>query len=103
MAILYKQAFKFKNNPIVSKVYKSFEVAHYLTKYLSSKLQLVIVYRPPPSTKNGFTPNLFFEEFSRCLETFLTTPDQLIISGDLNLHVDSTRDPARCGQIPGLT
>ena len=49
--------------------------------------------QPPLSTANRFMSNLFFEEFSRFLETFLTTPDQLIIFGDLNFHVDSTRDP----------
>ena len=93
MTILYKQAFKFKKNATVSKVYKSFELAYYSMKYSPHKLQLVIVYRPPPSTKNGSTPNLFFEEFSRFSETFLTNPDQLIICGGLNFHVDSTRYP----------
>ena len=36
---------------------------------------------------------MFFEEFSRFSETFLTNPDPLIICGDLNFHVDSTRYP----------
>ena len=60
-------------------------------KYSSRKLQMVMLYRPP-SIKNVFTPNLFFEEFSGFSETFLTTPDQLVICGDLNFHVDYTRD-----------
>ena len=57
MAILFKQAFKFKSKPGVWKVYKSFEVAFYSMKFLS-RIQMVIVYGPPPSTKNGFTTDL---------------------------------------------
>ena len=59
MAILFKQAFKFKSKPAVWKVYKSFEVAFYSMKFLSRNIQMVIVYGPPPSTKNGFTTDFW--------------------------------------------
>ena len=55
VAVLYKQCLRFKNKSSTSKVYKSFELADYSMKYSSHNLRMVVVYRPPPSTKNGFT------------------------------------------------
>ena len=52
-------------------------------------LRLLIVYRPPPSPKNGQTFSKFLNEFSELLQIILLSPGRLFILGDFNLHVDN--------------
>ena len=94
VAILYKQCFKFKAKSSTSRIYKSLEVADYSVNYSSRVLRFVVVYRPPPSARNGLTVNLFLEEFSRFLELLVTTPGPLVILGDMNFHVDTPNHAA---------
>ncbi|ELU01903.1 hypothetical protein CAPTEDRAFT_191331 [Capitella teleta] len=56
---------------------------------------LSLIYRPPPSVKNGYTVNEFlkeFEEFASALLQFNPT-QQLFIMGDFNFHLDVPNDP----------
>ena len=48
-------------------------------------LSIAVLYRPP-----GSLLSVFFEEFANWLEEFATSPGEVIITGDLNLHVDDT-------------
>jgi len=48
-----------------------------------------LVYRPPPSHKNGFTAADFFKELEDFLSQLCTSvPGQLCIIGDFNVHCD---------------
>lgn len=51
-------------------------------------LNIVVVYRPPPSKKNGLTCGQFFEEFPLLLGDHLSTAGDLILVGDVNFHLD---------------
>ena len=58
----------------------------------SNAVHLVIVYRPPGSA-TSFKD--FLNEFSNVLDSQLFKQASLIISGDFNIHVDSTSSDAR--------
>ena len=55
-------------------------------------LRLVIIYRPPYSDKHRVSTNAFFTEFLNYLESILMCKEQLLITGDFNIHVDIVDD-----------
>ena len=63
--------------------------SNYLLTSVGKTLRIVIVYRPPPSTTNGLTTTIFFDEFSTFLEQYVTIPGSLLMVGDFNFHVDT--------------
>ena len=89
--MLYKNRFRLKklSEDINS---NSFEFADCVISYLSTTLQIVVVYRPPPSRKNHLNVTVFLEEFSSFLERIVTTTRPLIIIGDYNFHLDNKND-----------
>ena len=56
-------------------------------------LYMFVLYRPPPSTQNGFKTATFFEEFSEFISEHVKTTAEIIIVGDLNLHLDINTNP----------
>jgi len=53
-------------------------------------LQLVVIYRPPPSKQNGLKTATFLEdEWPLFLSNFSTNDRKLILVGDLNFHLDN--------------
>jgi len=61
----------------------------------SHNLRVVIIYRPPYSDEHRVSTNVhvFFTEFSIYLECILLSKEQLLITGDFNIHVDAVDDP----------
>ncbi|CAG2233223.1 unnamed protein product [Mytilus edulis] len=55
-------------------------------------LRLCVIYRPPPSKANKFRNSIFFEEWSRFLDRTVVVSEELIITGDLNFHLDDPTD-----------
>ena len=55
--------------------------------------RLCIIYRPPPSKKNQLRNSVFFDEWSQFLDSVVVDPKELIITGDLNFHLDDLQDP----------
>ena len=51
-----------------------------------------MVYRPPPTKRNGHTVGAFLDEFRSLLEDRMSSPGCLVILGDLNFHVDNAAD-----------
>ena len=47
-----------------------------------------IIYRPPPSKQNGFRTSTFFDEWSKYLDSIAIIPYDVIMTGDLNVHVE---------------
>ena len=52
-------------------------------------IHLILIYRPPPSNKNGNSVKMFMNEFSTFLESAIIAPGRLIILGDFNFHVEN--------------
>ena len=54
---------------------------------------MAVVYRPPPSQKNGFTTHHFLEEeWPKFLSNLATIGKNIIVTGDLNFHLDKVTD-----------
>jgi hypothetical protein len=73
--------------------FESMECMDVVVSSASTSFELVIVYRPPPSTENKLTTTLFFAELSSFMETVTVGSDNLLITGDFNVHVDEPEDP----------
>ncbi|XP_072033073.1 uncharacterized protein [Amphiura filiformis] len=73
-------------------IFQSFEYLDVLLSNGSSSIRLVIIYRPPPSTENKLTVKMFMTEFSQRLETLTIAPGHLLITGDMNFHLDDSSD-----------
>jgi hypothetical protein len=52
----------------------------------SKSVRIVVVYRPPPSPKNGLKPGQFHLEFADYLTHLVGLPSKVIIVGDFNVH-----------------
>ena len=72
--------------------YKPFELMELLLHSFTPKTNMMIIYRPPPSSNNQLTPSLFFDEFSQLLERSVSSPGQLVLCGDFNFHVEDSAD-----------
>jgi hypothetical protein len=55
----------------------------------SHHFRLCVIYRPPPSRTNKLKNTTFFEEWSEFLDHLVVIPDELLITGDLNFHLDN--------------
>ena len=58
----------------------------------SGLLNIIVVYRPPPTKRNGHTVGAFLDEFRSLLEDRMSSPGHLVILRDLNFHVDNAAD-----------
>ena len=68
---------------------ESFEFSEWTVTLSSShNLRVVIIYRPPYCDEHRVSTNVFFTEFSIYLESILLSKEQLLITGDFNIHVD---------------
>lgn len=55
---------------------------------------ITLIYRPPPSQKNGFTVNEFLKEMEVLMSDLCSNSvDNLIVIGDLNMHYGKSSDP----------
>ena len=89
--------FLFKQNIIMERMkttsFSSFEYMEFLLRSSSSLVRLVIVYRPPSSSKNLSSSTAhFFQKFSSLLESLSISSGKLIIAGDFNFHIDNLHD-----------
>ena len=75
----------------------SFEFSEWLvSEGSSSKLRVVIIYCPPYTEEHPITVTAFCNEFSRYMESVLLSKEQLVIVGDMNIHVDDANDLDAC-------
>lgn len=51
-----------------------------------------MVYRPPRSKKNNFQVSAFLDEFPLLLQSSTAMSEEVIITGDLNFHLDDPSD-----------
>ena len=55
----------------------------------------MVVYRPPPSRKNGLRYENSAIEWSSYIEQFVEVREELLIVGDFNNHVDSSNNESQ--------
>ena len=70
----------------------SFEFSEWTVTTVSNCIRLFIIYRPPYSDKRKLPTTVFFREYSDYLESVLLSKEQILFTGDFNIHVDDPRD-----------
>ena len=75
-------------NTITLPPFSSFESLCIKLSISSSSFTFLTVYRPPSSSTS-----LFLTEFASLLDDLNTSPSELIITGDFNIHVDNPTHP----------
>ena len=56
-------------------------------------MQLVTIYRPPPSKENKFKVSTFLQEFQALLAEMAPKPGSLLIVGDHTFHLEEPHRP----------
>jgi exonuclease III len=93
VAVLFKEGLSVKIIPSTKDdVFTQFEYIECSVSTSKNQLRLCIIYRPPPSRQNGLKTSQFFDEWSTYLDRLTTLPQEIIITGDLNFHLDDVED-----------
>ena len=90
VALIYKQCLQIKC--IERKVSRQFECIICSLTGNHTTLHIMVVYRPPPSQQNQLHTNEFLTEWTEFLAQHTTSVAELLIVGDLNIHLDKTTD-----------
>ena len=59
---------------------------------INAKVIVLLVYRPEPSQRNHYNLSDFFDEFSDLISQIQGNKKPLLIIGDFNFHLNSTKD-----------
>ena len=82
-------------------VYTHFEHITCSVTAANRQFRLCVIYRPPPSKLNGLRNTIFFDEWSTYLDHQVILPQEIIITGDLNFHLDDLAN-ADARQFSGI-
>src|SRR6218665_1652819 len=73
--------------------FKSFECSSITLQLSSDILTVFNIYRPPTSSiYYSQKPSVFLDEFASLLSLAATTPNEFVLVGDFNVHVDTPSD-----------
>ena len=68
--------------------FSSFECSSTTLRLSSDLLTVFNIYRPPTSSNYSSKNSVFLDEFSSLLSVAATTPNEFLLTGDFNVHVD---------------
>ena len=94
VALLQKAGLSVKKVSLSDRKFSQFEYLICNCVLEKVSFQLSVLYRPPPTKKNGFTVGTFFDEMSDFLEYMNSVSTDILITGDLNFHLDVVTDPS---------
>ena len=86
VGLLYNKCYKIDKQDVTS--FLSFEYTDVLLRTPTTVLRIGVLYRPPPSTENGLTATMSFNEFPILLKRLAVASVRLLLVGDFNFHVD---------------
>ncbi|XP_071510967.1 uncharacterized protein [Diadema antillarum] len=92
IAVIYKTALNLSTANInILSSHDTFELAAVANP--SRSICYVVIYRPPPSMRNGFKTQEFLQGFEELVCELTTYSWKLLILGDFNMHEDTPRKP----------
>ena len=92
VAIIHKDGLSAQTVAPTGAGYTTFEHCDVQFTNNSGLLNIIVVYHPPPTKRNGHTVRAFLDEFRSLLEDRISSSGRLVILGDLNFHVDNAAD-----------
>ena len=90
LAFMHRKQFSVKMD--TSFKFSSIECLTVLMDSSSYTFRFLVVYRIPPSPKNNNQKSIFMTEFGDLVEQSSTLSEKLVILGDFNVYMDSSRD-----------
>ena len=90
--LIYRDSFDVSKVNAGASEHDSFEFSEWIVRSSPHNIRLVIVYRPPYSEEHRVPVNVFLAEFPEYLESLLLCKEQLLITGDFNIHADDPQD-----------
>ena len=91
VALIYKENLNIVQTPC--KTYVSFELIEVKISPSHGKcFTISVIYRPPPSLKNGLNFQLFLKEFGDFVDDRILQQEKLFICGDFNIHMDDIKN-----------
>ena len=97
LAVVYKSSFSVKT--LEQGVKKSFEYTVWSLKTNSTSLAIIAIYRPPYSMKNPVNFWVFTDEFLDWIASHLTKHNNIIISGDFNVQINTVSEEDEPGMF----
>lgn len=91
VAIIFRKNIKMTKYHM-NKTFTQFEHLECTMSTNGSKLQICVIYRPPPSKVNKLTPSSFFNEWVDYISSHVIDTEELLITGDFNFHLDNAND-----------
>ncbi|CAG2255723.1 unnamed protein product [Mytilus edulis] len=88
VAVIHKSNIEIKRSKH-AQTFTHFELLECDVVVKSQHFRLCVIYRPPPSRTNKLKNTSFFEEWSEFLDRLVVIPNELLITGDLNFHLDN--------------
>ena len=88
----FKTGLKVENVSTHNK-FTHFEHADYYVTARGMTFRLGVVYRPPPSKRNGFINSVFFDHWSAYTDAVMLDSHDIVIIGDLNFHLNIVLKP----------
>ena len=64
----------------------------YMVIHRNNYVKVVVVYRTPYSRSHQVTVTTFLSEFADYFESIVLSPEPLLVTGDINIHVDDMND-----------
>jgi hypothetical protein len=87
LAFIYKSVFDVSR--VCLPMFPSFEALCIRLSFASTSFIILDIYRPPSSSKVNF-----ISDFSTLLEDLISSPSELLITGDFNFHLDLPVPPS---------
>ena len=94
VALIYKKDISFRNIVTTNEI-TQFELLDCIIKVNKLSTRVVVVYRPPPSCKNGLRYEDFALEWASYIEQFVELQEELLIVEYFNIHVDSSNNESQ--------
>ena len=94
---MHKDIYNIKS--VEEKHMRTFQSVKWKLTMKNTHLNILGVYRPPPSKSNVTTINQFTDEVLENLQDDIINSDQLIILGDFNIHINDENDADAQGFI----
>ncbi len=100
IAVLFKSQLnlRIRPNPMNTTYFESVCIADN-----ANRINLVAIYRPPPSPTNGFRTSDFLTEFDSYLDEVRVLPGKFLLVGDINIHWNKRDKPEVKEYINSIT
>ena len=90
VALIHRTSIKLKKEKMMK--FNQFEVLMCSLNLNNTVISMFIIYRPPPTQQNRLSAAGFLDQFNEFISKYIITKSEIIITGDINIHLDVSAD-----------